>query len=413
MNELRRDVIGELVVIQCNLARGGLPPDEAGVLLARQDQLLRDHGKAWSGFDGIKGARGCVFQRGFVEALEVDVRDLPWPSVFERAPLTTSLRVRGIDQTFWHHDEDMPKDPVAPADKLRRLLDAPELARLRGFELDDARIVDITGDSEFDYYPRDVLDEAFEVIAQTGKLRGFRALGFHNEYTTRGLHELIGSNALADVERLLLQYGETPADVAAELFAATPKLRALDAFSSIPFAEVTKVLPRSVVELRGIMGRDAIAALSSSPLAPTLERLAISNNDWMPPADVFGPFPQLRALDFYGINDSYRRDGGPEHRAHVAAFAALAPQLPNLRELRLVTGLTAEDALVLAEAFGPQLARFEIRADIEFPVEELARKVTGQVARYRFRGGSDRLMHPSTDTRAPWLCDEPVELQRY
>jgi uncharacterized protein (TIGR02996 family) len=405
---------GELVVIQCKLATGGLPPAETGALLARQDQLLAEHGKAWSGFDGVKGARYCTYRRGFVDALEVDTGELHWPKIFMKAPLVTALSVRGLEQTFWHHDESMPKDPVDPIRKLGLLLDAPELPRLRSIELDDARIVDITGDTEFDYYTRDVLDAAFELIAKTGKLGGFRALGFRNEYTSRGLRELIGSNALASVERLLLQYGDTPPDVAAELFAATPKLRALDAYASMSFHEVIHLLPRSIVELRGIMRREGLAALSASPLAATLERLAISNSEWMPPADVFGPFPKLRALDFYGITDSLRRDGGPEHRAQVAAFASLAPQLPDLRELRIVTGYTPEDLLVIAEAFGPQLARFEIHELPDLPLEDLRRKVAGQVALFRFSGGlTDRLLHASTDTRAPWLGDAPIELQRY
>jgi uncharacterized protein (TIGR02996 family) len=403
---------GELVVIQCKLARGDMSPAETGLLLARQDELLRTHGKAWSGFDGVKGARNCAYRRGFVESIEVDVDDLRWPTVFDRAPLVTALSLRGLDQTFWHHDEDIPDDPVDPIARLHGILETPELSRLRGLELDDVRIVDITGDSEFDYHPKDVLDAAFELIARSGKLAGFRALGFRNEYSSRGLHELIGSNALASVERLLLQYGDTPADIAAELFKATPKLRALDAFASIPFAEIVNQLPPTVVELRGIMREDAIAALSQSPIAPTLERLAFTDNVWMPPAHVFGPFPKLRALELRGINDGYRRDGGAEHRAAVAAFAALAPQLPALRELRLVTGLLPEDVLVLAEAFGPQLARFEVRGDLDLPLDDARALVAGQIALYRF-GLTDRLLHPSTSTSEPWFCDAPVELQRY
>ncbi|MDQ3368076.1 MAG: hypothetical protein M3680_21840, partial [Myxococcota bacterium] len=40
---------GELVVLQCDLARGGLPPAGVAARRARERELLAAHGAAWAG----------------------------------------------------------------------------------------------------------------------------------------------------------------------------------------------------------------------------------------------------------------------------------------------------------------------------------------------------------------------------
>lgn len=62
---------GELVVIQCQLARGGLTLPEVVARRQRERQLLERHGVAWAG-SLASVARRWSFRRGFVEAAAFD-----------------------------------------------------------------------------------------------------------------------------------------------------------------------------------------------------------------------------------------------------------------------------------------------------------------------------------------------------
>lgn len=398
---------GELVVIQCRLAREGLAlaPAEAGALLARQDELLAMHGKAWSGFADVPAVKRCLFRRGFVESIEVDVAKLWWPQLFVTAPLVTALRVKGIDQRIDYTDDGEPagEDPIVA---LERVLAAPELGRLRGLEIDDARIVEITGDTEWHYASSSVMDRVLEHVAASGRLAGLRALGLIDEYTARGLHELIGANVLPTIERLRLQYGETTRDQARALFAAAPRLRALDDYAALALADIADLIPASVVELRGIVrGEAGWEALAASPVAEGLQRLGVVGSTALPPGAPLGAFPSLRALAYHAGD---AREVAAPSAAELAACA-----LPHLRELRLVAGLAAADVLAIAEAFGPQLARLEVPASDHLPLAELRAKVAGHVAAIPYTSMTDRLLHVGVDPREPWLSDAPVVLRRY
>src|SRR5947208_13340491 len=60
----------EFIRVQCELAR--LPPDEprAFDLRWRQEELLADHGPAWSEEVPKWAREGCTFRRGFVDRVE-------------------------------------------------------------------------------------------------------------------------------------------------------------------------------------------------------------------------------------------------------------------------------------------------------------------------------------------------------
>ncbi len=63
---------GELVIVQCELARGMRTAAESGAFRRRQRELLAADGVAWSGLDGL--AKRCRFRRGFVELATFDAR---------------------------------------------------------------------------------------------------------------------------------------------------------------------------------------------------------------------------------------------------------------------------------------------------------------------------------------------------
>lgn len=122
------DARGELVVVQCALARGGLPRDRS-VALRRREQELLANARAWSGLDGI--ATNVTFRRGFVDAIEVtaDVLLAQQEAIFAKAPLLRRVRVRGLDFDDDRAAEGLARiERVLAIDRIRHLA-LPAVAR--------------------------------------------------------------------------------------------------------------------------------------------------------------------------------------------------------------------------------------------------------------------------------------------
>lgn len=114
---------GELVLLQCELARGRIALAEAVPRQRRVSELLAMHGAAWSGVDHL-GAR-FEFRRGFVEAIEADARTFAThiDEIFRRAPLLRSLAA------------GLTVESGDPLSVLRELLESPAFRRLDGLHL--------------------------------------------------------------------------------------------------------------------------------------------------------------------------------------------------------------------------------------------------------------------------------------
>ena len=92
--EERSDPRGELIRVQCLLARMSPMAGGWAELEARERRLLSDHYEAWIEEPLVlNGVRRAEFRRGFVESLEVDADH--WlaqlPLLLERAPLVRHL----------------------------------------------------------------------------------------------------------------------------------------------------------------------------------------------------------------------------------------------------------------------------------------------------------------------------------
>jgi uncharacterized protein (TIGR02996 family) len=397
---------GELVVIQCRLAREELPPAEAGALLRRADELLAAHGKAWSGFSDTPAVKRCLYRRGFVEAVQANVVEMPWTQIFEHAPLLNTLEVKGVTQVIDHRAvQRLGPDPIA---FLSELFQQPAFERLRGIGIDGVALYEAIGDDEWDndYTPR--IDELLEMIAKTGSLGGMRALAIHDRFTQRGMHELIGSNVLPSIERLVLDGGHCSRDQARELLANAPNLRALDIGTTIPLFDIADVIPATLVELRapGVQQMD-IRSLFSMPAAATLERLFVHSH-LSPYLDQFGVFQRLRSLDV-----SYTAVTGPnqgDSRREAAGKFARA-SLPALRELRVFADLTAVEVNLIAGSYGAQLACLDIRGQNHLASPALHDRVAGYV-RMGPSTPSSSFLHVGTNTREPWLGYGTVVVHR-
>ena len=357
---------GELVALQCNLARGGVPPRLAGARRARVRELLAQHGHAWAALDGL--AVGAHFRAGFVEAVDLPVRSFVThhAALFAAAPALTTASVYGFDGRL--DLETSEASGVNPIRELRALLASPALDRLTGLGL--GRIGRVTErDSEMSSIGWQSDDDAIGILVGDGVLERMRAVELA-QLTPAGAHPLIAQRTLAHVERLALVRPELGSDALSALFHTLENVRILDVEGDLPIEVIAK-LPATVVELRVHGLRDAgFAALASSPIAATLERLRVLFARLEIDASPLGHLPRLRSLGFDSLTLGLRpsrpsgirervRGPSPSPDAETPLASMLRLELPALRELRM-PGLSAEQLVRVARAFGPQLEMLDV-----------------------------------------------------
>jgi len=386
---------GELVMIQCALARGGLPPAETARLRRRQRVLIDAHGAEWSGLRGI--AQRAAFQRGFVEAAEIDCGRLVAEAddIFARAPLLRSLTATGL-----RTDNDA--EPVA-LPRLQALFDSPWSARLQGLFLDRPEHVRA---EELDNYSEDKRYEftsfagaAFEYAASRPSPPRWRALGIRSG---GGLRQLARSGLLERVERLW-PHDYCSTDELLELLdpTVTPALVAID-FGDInrDFATILPRLPTGLRELDMTLlahsrSDETLALLASSPCAARLERLAIGRCWIAEDAAFLHSLPRLRSL---AVGEAQLSTPGVPDKQLRAIDKLLSAPLPSLRELVPFHRLVPEGLRALLTALGPQLEY--VAAD----GTELEGLVAGEVyASVPGRVSPKALMTVGGDAPGPWM----------
>jgi uncharacterized protein (TIGR02996 family) len=350
---------GELVVLQCDLARGGLSAAAAAARRRRARELIARYGDAWAGL----GDYGCRYElrRGFVEAIELDARTFAacGEEIFSRAPLLRSLTATGLTVA---PGED-------PLDRLRQLIDAPSFWRLHGLGLTGVAIRAQAYDYDPGFDGRG--DEAARLIADSGALAQLGALGISSSgLTSSGVHDLVASGELAHLEALWLPGHDLGVDAILAVLARARRVASLDLSGWTDPVAIAPALP-PVAELRlSAINDDALAALGHSPAAPTVERLQLTISA-LDRAAGLRAFPRLAALDLRG--------------AHFAAPAAcardLAEGLPALRRLRLPAYTPVGALRAIARALGPQLEELDLRDGRYDPdlIDELAAHVAGEV----------------------------------
>lgn len=247
---------GELVVVQCDLARGGLPPAEAAARRRRERNLLGRHATAWAG--GLaRIAKRWRFRRGFVEAAQLRSHDA---RALAEHPLLSSIAVEDValvSRFAGLRRLAVPGAAIArvePSDTLRTLviddLDARDLAAARAFiantrieqlrvhthELDAADIEEL-----LDSAPH---VDAFEHQARAGELplafaRRLRALR-----AGRFDVSMLAGSSSDMLERLHLSFGEGDAKYLLGLGALHTLGLAGDAEAVLRTLAATAPLPR-------------------------------------------------------------------------------------------------------------------------------------------------------------------------
>jgi hypothetical protein len=257
--------------LQCRLAREELAPPAHARLHDRVRELLGAHGKAWSGFAGEPAVTRCMFRRGFVEAVEANVTELPWPRIFDAAPLATGLELRGLTQIIDHRARSR-SATFDPIEFVAGMFEQAAFERIRAIGFDGIARYELTGDDEWQNEWTSRADELLELIARTGRLAGIRGLAIRDPFTPRGMHELLSSNALPSIERLVFETVQADPSQVRELLQNLPSLRALDLGTGIQLVNLVDLIPRSVVELHVRVDGDEQAI---APLAGRFTRLAM------------------------------------------------------------------------------------------------------------------------------------------
>ncbi|HWO26607.1 MAG TPA: hypothetical protein VNO30_48090 [Kofleriaceae bacterium] len=349
---------GELVVIQCDLARGDLAPAAAAARRRRERELLEAHGAAWAGLAGFP----CEFElrRGFVEAIVIDAPTFTrhGEELFDRAPLLRSLTAIGL--TVKSGD---------PLHELRALFESPAFWRLHALDLHRVGVQSQAYDYDPGFEGRG--DDAARLLVDSGALAHLDGLGLaFCGLTAAGAHHLVASGELSHLEQLWLREHDLGVDAILDVLGRVPRVRSLDLYGATAVEEILPALP-PVVELHlSGAGDRALAALGQSCAAPTLEKLGLSIGT-LEGAAAFGALPRLRELDLRDM-----RLDDPERAARDLAAAA-----PALRRLRLPADTPASALRLLARALGPHLEELDVRHGRHAPglVGELAAHVAGVV----------------------------------
>ena len=304
---------GELVVIQCMLARRGLPFAERRRLVARETDLLRTNGRSWA---NIPSATSESFARGFVHRITIPLPALVNEArqLFERAPLLREIAIQNMEgstnayrgataEDIWEYTSSLLASMFAsfPADHVRLLSVAPV----------------VYVDSDGWQPPISFARELMELISRTPELAGLDGI------------ELLNAKA------------------GREAFMELPRLERVRVYrASIEPAELASVLPR-LVELRteDPVDDDDLALLARTSvrlkhLGFTFEgRTGLGFEELLASPVVAA----LESLDLTG----YRLDWPDLSELARAPFAA------RLRELRLHCGVNV--TLERAEAMFPAL----------------------------------------------------------
>ena len=291
---------GELVIVQCRLASGVVTNrDEWRRLRSRERELLFAHGVAWSGLAG-EYPSSCMFRRGFVETAGIICSyDSRLDRILARLPLARSV-------SNWLGDPDEYDLAKLAANPRSRALAA----------------LSVGG------------DRAIQHLVDRGL--ALRALSLY-KCSRAGTRLLADSGLLATVERLDL----TAVEDGAHVVAAAPRLRslaiggALDAYAS--------AIPPTVVELVCSDGLESVAKLA---IAPTLERLLVSTQEFTWDFEPLISFEALRSLDLALARP------GPSYRPIAVKGQRV---LPALRELSLGWRFDEPSVEAAARAFGRQL----------------------------------------------------------
>lgn len=302
---------GELVVLQCDLARGGLSPATLRTRRLRERELLSKHAIEWAG-EAATIANRWSFRRGFVETA-IGYATLDVPKLRAAAPLLRSVTFTGIRNGA---------------------LEPKRIAELEGL-----RGLGLTGD---------YIGDGFEAVAAELAKLGLTALALDG-LDARYLPAVYAMLAALPIETLQLRNVRLQRRQFDRVLECLPRLKSLVLDPVEARSELLAVAgerPLQTLAITAVTGPE-LAALSITPCAQTLTKLGfmLGSPDLEPLA-----FPALKVLDVDG-------------KMSVIAAALSPERLPALQVVQMHTAL---DSFLVAELnlrFGAPIVD-EVRDDV-------------------------------------------------
>ena len=245
---------GELVVLQCDLARGDLPPEEVVVRRRRERELLERHAVAWAG-TLPRIAQRWSFVRGFVEAALLDLAALDLEQSVTGHPLLASLVVES-----WNAR-------LVSLEQLVRTVDLRALALQR------------LGTPRPNELPT---PELLARLAAGDRLGHLRAFGIEDLDAT-GLAATCRIVAAAPIEQLRLRRHRLAPELLARLFAAAPQLAVLELTTDLDAARAIDLVARTPLRALRLdaCSQDQLRLLDHGRTGETLEHLGFQlRGDW-------------------------------------------------------------------------------------------------------------------------------------
>jgi FHA domain len=315
---------GELVVIQCDLARGDLTPGEVAVRRRRERELLASHSLAWAGVLAEHAARWS-FRRGFVEAARLTSFDR---EIVTQHPLLTSVSLgeehalKLLPVVATHIALRGLEVPSAPPhfgyleagliDRLRSLA----LAGVRPQHFEDVRTLVARAPLEQLWLPEHRLahDQVRAVLEAAPGLRALgisSALGHYFNFAPplRALHVDrvdLGAVRASSANTLVHLHAYFDSVLQASMLEACTALRSLEVFGAASEAVVAQ-LPTTLAALRALT---VTGAIYERPLraivdhyGAQLEMLEVPTGTSLDGIEITG---ELRKVD--GVRPAYRRE---------------------------------------------------------------------------------------------------------
>ncbi|HEU0029737.1 MAG TPA: hypothetical protein VFQ53_03820 [Kofleriaceae bacterium] len=329
---------GELVVLQCDLARGGLAPREVAVRRRRERELLARHGAGWSGLAGL--ATRWNFHRGFVESVRVELgafaRDPG--AVLAAVPLATGIAITDLCAAR--------RAPEALG-LLGSVFAHPAFRRVRALEIVEPVDLDPASGRVVP-----LADDVAALLAAYG-VGHVTALGITGgSLGERGMEALGALAEHATLSRLWLRDQALRTDDVRVLLRRFPDLTTLElGRDRLELGELEVLLDRPLRSLTlGKQHTEGFARLAASTAATTLEHLALLD------FDASGPLTDIR---FPALHSLELTLAGPSDRfvEQLASF-----ELPALRELAIAPHASARTLSQIAERFGRQLDVLDVRS---------------------------------------------------